>query len=320
MIKNNKGSNTIYSVGCLQIKASGIKSNTLTYDWPSKKSKWLGSLEHQEVVRLAREKGELTIWESATKDILDNFEMYFDYACKHKQPAILVSIHYVCIGGFMDSFLFEGKSMLYAAQYNQADELIKKCLQTIEKEISAYQKVINSVIANEFLEELFTFREHMGNLLRKSKEVELTAYTLQENTNIESNDVSVQKTPKSKSISYVWQGKPEEIDTLYSQLIKDGYLPASTDAENFKALFTGKTLSSIEPLQWLKNKNLLAYLIDELYDIGKMPSDTNYWSIAEACFTDIKNLKQIKINYLNNKNQSKPKGFEKIDTILREVK
>ncbi|MFT2007190.1 hypothetical protein ACMA1I_00820 [Pontibacter sp. 13R65] len=117
--------------------------------------------------------------------------------------------------------------------------------------------------------------------------------------------------------TYEWQGKPEEPITLYSLLIKDGYLPAETDLKNFKALFSGKNINSIEPLQWLKNKNLLAYLIDQLYDMGKLPDDTNYWSIAEACFIHTKNLKQQRINYQNNK-QGKPKGYSKIDALLKQ--
>lgn len=138
----------------------------------------VGSLEHQERVRKAREKGVLTEWEKAAKEVLENFDEFFVHACNIKDSALLYSLHLICKRGFIDTFLFEGKSMFFAAQYNQNEELIKRCLVAIEREISSYQKVINSVIANEFLEHVYCFREHMQNVIKEAKEVELAPYAL----------------------------------------------------------------------------------------------------------------------------------------------
>jgi hypothetical protein len=123
---------------------------------------------------------------------------------------------------------------------------------------------------------------------------------------------------KKSKLSYVWQGDIKEVDILYDQLILKGFLSTSTDKENFKAIFEGIKLESIKPLQWLRNSNLLAYLIDKLNDNGKFPDNTNFWSIAEDCFKGVKNLKQQRINYQNNKSE-KPKGFSAIDNILKAI-
>ncbi|WP_210466706.1 hypothetical protein [Rufibacter roseolus] len=121
-----------------------------------------------------------------------------------------------------------------------------------------------------------------------------------------------------KGVTYKWKGNPEELVPLYSQLVKGGFLPNNTDQDNFQALFTGKPMNSIQPIIWLENINLLAYLLNQLQGNKKIPLSDNLWSIAESCFKDIKNLKQAKQNYLNN-SVSKPDGFELIDNIINSL-
>ncbi len=210
-------------------------------------------------------------------------------------------IHRIKSTGLLDEFLNFSMRMIDQNLQNNPEDA-EKSLQMIKRE-----RLINNSMHTPLtrIEELLkTYQEELAHINKK----------------VFPQSAPTSNSRKPEPISYVWQGNPEGIETLYSQLIIGGYLPASTRIENFKALFAGKQLNSITPLQWLKQKNLLVYLIDELYNMNKLPADTNYWSIAEACFTDTKNLKQIKINYLNNKNQSKPKGFEKIDIILEEIK
>lgn len=128
-----------------------------------------------------------------------------------------------------------------------------------------------------------------------------------------------QKRPKHEPNSYVWQGRQEEINTLYNHLIVGEFLPDNTSFEIFKAVFTGKPLNSIQPLQWLKAKNLLAYLIDQLNEANKLPNNINIWDVALNCFSDGKYLVQLRTNYEGNSNQ-KPKGFRAIDNIIASLK
>lgn len=167
------------------------------------------------------------------------------------------------------------------------------------------------VINTNYLKWLYWFKEQI--ILDKSEPgINTNPITRETNRRKHSEEVFV-------GSSYFWQGLPEGIEILYSELIKGGYIPDSTEIDNFKALFSGKSLNEIKPILWLKKKNLLAYLIDQLYDISMFPDGTNHWSIAETCFVGIKNLRQQRANYLNN-NQGKPTGFRRIDNIITILK
>jgi hypothetical protein len=75
-----------------------------------------------------------------------------------------------------------------------------------------------------------------------------------------------------------------------------------------------KMITSRKPLQWNKNKiALCAYFVD-CYFAKSNPSDL--WKVGGTLF-NVKNLRQAKNRYLDNKKTSgKPKGYEVIDKIL----
>jgi hypothetical protein len=81
----------------------------------------------------------------------------------------------------------------------------------------------------------------------------------------------------------------------------------------------------IEPIKWLKNSNLLAYLINELKTYGFIDED-NIWAICEQLFVDKKG-KPIKAqtftsmvkNYENNQTPDGTKGKPKTHTEITEL-
>lgn len=130
-----------------------------------------------------------------------------------------------------------------------------------------------------------------------------------------------QKTPTQKalsigSLSYNWLNNPDtELSKLY-QLLKDNKLiHPNTTLEQFKAVFTAKPLQSIQPIDWIGAKNLLAYFLQCIYKT-KVPTNTNIWSVAKKCFVNANSLAQSKTNYENSRT-GKPKGFEVIDEIIK---
>lgn len=175
-----------------------------------------------------------------------------------------------------------------------------------------YNTPVSYIVEANFLTWLYWFRDQRA--LDKTEpliNISTCSYTTEKGKTLKRTIRKLSTQP----ISYRWQGPPESVDILFNLLIQGGYIPNTTEIDNFRALFAGKPLKKIKPLKWLQNTNLLAYLIDMLYDNNMFPDDTNYWSIAEACFTDTKNLKQLKSNYLDNK-AGKPKGFRQIDSII----
>lgn len=198
--------------------------------------------------------------------------------------------------------------------YNGYVELTYQQVQNIynggldEETLFAEGKALEIILELEYLQWIVWFRKQEEERLEKKYE----QYYLEA---IENPDESKFR---QKSISYVWQGKLEEIDKLYTLLVEGEFLPPGTIKSNFEDLFTGIPLHSITPLQWLQPKNLLAYLVDQLYENKKLPSNTNLWSIASYCFVDVNNLKQLRTNYLNN-NSKKPKGSSTVDKIIEAI-
>lgn len=104
---------------------------------------------------------------------------------------------------------------------------------------------------------------------------------------------------------------PDQLKLLYNGLTTGGFLPTDTDQESFNYVFGGSSKTDYKPLQWIKKKNLCAYLIDNLFS-----GDDKFWAIGEDVF-NVKGLRQLKNNYLGNKTgNGKPKGYEKIDEII----
>jgi hypothetical protein len=108
-----------------------------------------------------------------------------------------------------------------------------------------------------------------------------------------------------------------QINRLFEELI-DIYIYKNTSPEHFKAIFSNKEL----PKDYIPIKRkklfkpvLCAYFVYELFQ-KENPND--YWSIAENCF-EVKNLKQSYYNAYQYNPNRKPKGYEKIDSIIKNI-
>jgi hypothetical protein len=124
---------------------------------------------------------------------------------------------------------------------------------------------------------------------------------------------------KNKTInSYVWKSNPEiELPELYRLMFFHKLIGPETTYDQFKAVFTGQ---SLEPIKWISSNRLLAYFLDCAF-YGQ-----NWQSIAENgnLFLNLKGNK-ISANDLSVAKSSynvygKPKGYEVIDSLLREIK
>lgn len=98
------------------------------------------------------------------------------------------------------------------------------------------------------------------------------------------------KPPKQqKKTSYVWQSNPDnELPELYSLMIdKYKLIAPETTYEQFKAVFTGQAIESINPIKWhQENASELLYFIDRLQktnNIEHNPKRADYQKL-KACF------------------------------------
>ncbi|HPO47924.1 MAG TPA: hypothetical protein PLS09_03590, partial [Paludibacteraceae bacterium] len=98
------------------------------------------------------------------------------------------------------------------------------------------------------------------------------------------------KPPKQQQkTSYVWQNNPDkELPELYKLMIDNYKLIApETSLEQFKAVFTGQAIESINPIKWHQdNASELLYFIDRLQQTNNIvhnPKRADYQKL-KACF------------------------------------
>jgi hypothetical protein len=106
-----------------------------------------------------------------------------------------------------------------------------------------------------------------------------------------------------------------QIKSLYDCL-KGNYIDINTKIDHFKAIFRNESLpEDFIPIKRTKPLTgvLLAYFVSCLF---QKDNPTDYWSIAEKCF-DVRNLRQSLNNAFKYNPDNKPKGYNKIDNILK---
>ena len=69
-----------------------------------------------------------------------------------------------------------------------------------------------------------------------------------------------------------------------------------------------------EPIQWVAAVSLCAYFVDNYFS-----NHSNLWAIGENLF-NVKNLAQLKDNYLRYNKTGKPKKHKIIDAILQKYR
>ena len=130
------------------------------------------------------------------------------------------------------------------------------------------------------------------------------------------------KPQQSNKVSFIWQGNAEkELPELYRLMLDEYKLIApDTNLSQFKAVFTGQPIESIEPVKWIASNRLLAYFLNSAF-LGQ-----NWQSIAGNgnLFLNSKGkiLKATDLSVAKNQynEYGEPKGYEKIDLILSTIK
>lgn len=160
------------------------------------------------------------------------------------------------------------------------------------------------------------------NTFFKADVIQIEKYKLFLKAEIERTEKSTNLRPAKKNTakSYQWQGDAEkELPKLYQMLIRDEIIDEQTDLKDFKATFTGQPTETIKPIKWTNSNRLLAYFLDTAFN------SQDWQSIAGngKLFLNYKG-KILTANDLSVAKKGfdfgKPKGYEKIDKILSEIK
>jgi hypothetical protein len=148
---------------------------------------------------------------------------------------------------------------------------------------------------------------------------ELKALSNQTHKNKSGREAIVEK---RIATSYNWLNNPKtEIPKLFN-LMKDRHklIDPETTLDQFTAVFTGVAAGNTSPIKWLSSNRLLAYFLAHTFE------SQDWQSIAgtQKLFLNKRN-KQLTANDLSvakNEYESNgsPKGHEKIDSILKEIK
>jgi hypothetical protein len=115
--------------------------------------------------------------------------------------------------------------------------------------------------------------------------------------------------------TYRWLKEAKKLDLLYQSTLSNNLIASNTSKENFKNIFSKKELTIITTIDWMGSSALLAYFISELITNNFINKRTDFWKIAEACFSKGRNLKQAKDQYINNKS-GLPRGHKKVNAVL----
>ena len=119
--------------------------------------------------------------------------------------------------------------------------------------------------------------------------------------------------------SFFWNGNMKELKKLHNGLISANLISQETTIEDFNMAFTYKPISDITKINWTGQRNLLAYLIDELNYSKQFKFSNGIFSIARECFTNANNLSKLKHQYIDNNKASEPKKHLIVDNILKTI-
>jgi hypothetical protein len=173
---------------------------------------------------------------------------------------------------------------------------------------------------NDFLKNQFTIIENGRQYLtqfRHLKQLEIYYdYLISKKASLE------KPKPEKKLISFVWQNNAEnELPELFS-LMLDKYklIAPETTLEQFKAIFTGQPIETIEPVKWMESNRLLAYFLETAFygqDWQSIAGNGKLFMNSKNKLLSANDLSVAKKGYKDN---GEPKGYEKIDLILSAIK
>lgn len=126
---------------------------------------------------------------------------------------------------------------------------------------------------------------------------------------------------KPQQLHYNAPHSKEKLKAIFEGLKKDGFIAADSDLADWLYICgVGEKKTAYKPINWLKNQNLLAWLIYEL----EYNNETINWKPAEDCFT-VKgkkpNINSMKLEISQcKKYKKKPKMQEKIQGLFKAKK
>jgi hypothetical protein len=133
-------------------------------------------------------------------------------------------------------------------------------------------------------------------------------------------DTKPKKASKTKSlVSLIWDIEYSNLKKAYDYLKVYNFIDDKTTLEQFKAVFTGQPIETIQPIKWIETTTLLAYFLDNA-DIKQ-----NYQSIVgkTGLFISKKDnpisASNLAASLSNFNKYGKPKGHEKIDKLLNDI-
>jgi hypothetical protein len=124
-----------------------------------------------------------------------------------------------------------------------------------------------------------------------------------------------------KNTAYTWIGNTDkELPKLYSQLRNYKIIAIETAYELFQAVLTGKPIEQGVSIKWNESNRLLAYFLDCVFsgqDWQSIAGNGKLFSNKKDKPITANDLSVAKSNYLA---YGLPKGYEKIDLIIRTIK
>lgn len=107
-----------------------------------------------------------------------------------------------------------------------------------------------------------------------------------------------------------------KIQNLFEVLIDKECISPQTSQDEFLWIFgVDNSKVDIGYIEWLKSKSMAVYFIDMLYAFNFLTNFDKMWAIGSRVF-GIKNMAQIKQNYISTNSSGKPKGYAIIDEII----
>ena len=212
--------------------------------------------------------------------------------------------------------------MLEKVVLTRFDELDN--IQILEKAIEIFKDLrnkLNDLLPTEKEKELTQNIEMFTLLIQQEYDEEIVQDRLNELKSQYKEILSFLMKEREKIIgrrSFCWNGSIEELKKLHNGLISDNLISKETTIEDFNKVFTYKPISEINKINWTGQRNLLAYLIDELNYKKQIKISNKTFSIARDCFTNSNNLSKLKFQYLGSK-KGYPRNNHVIDNILKTI-
>lgn len=227
------------------------------------------------------------------------------------------------------TFLNENNTDEEADNENESKTiLIRYCLHYLDKE--EYNQYLKFEITDE---KLFKIRNWYRRGTAKKFENNLPKFELItdylglmsffdsliqdfEDLNSSTDELSYSVESPSNKYRFKTNLTESKIQNLFEMLIDKECISPQTSQEEFLWIFgVDNSKVDIGYIEWLKSKSMAVYFIDMLYAFNFLTNFEKMWAIGSRVF-GIKNMAQIKQNYISTNSSGKPKGYAIMDEII----